>query len=79
MEFNTWSDEQIGEQIQMTAELKANEVTLMYNYDAGTSNKMILNRIDDGNSDLAGAWRITDRMRNGEMQAMQLVQEKLLR
>ncbi|KYG78452.1 MULTISPECIES: hypothetical protein [Roseivirga] len=79
MEFNTWSDEQIGEQIQMTAELKANEVTLMYNYDAGTSNKMILNRIDDGNSDLAGAWRITDRMRNGEMQAMQLGARKTIK
>ncbi|MBO6761639.1 MAG: membrane or secreted protein, partial [Roseivirga sp.] len=37
------------------------------------------NRIDDGNSDLAGAWRITDRMRNGEMQAMQLGARKTIK
>ena len=69
-EFNTWSEEQIGQQTQMTAELKANQVTLSYSAD-GTTNSMVFNRIDDGRGDLAGAWRITDRMQGGEMQAMQ--------
>lgn len=69
-EFNTWSEDQIGQQTQMTAELKANQVTLSYTAN-GTTNSMVFNRIDDGKGDLAGAWRITDRMQGGEMQAMQ--------
>lgn len=77
-EFNTWSEDQIGEQIEMTADLKANRVTFSYTA-GGTNNTMVFNRIDDGNSDLAGSWRITDRMRNGEMQAMQLGARKTIK
>lgn len=77
-EFNTWSDEQIGKQIQMTADLKANKVTFSYTM-GETSNVMVFNRIDDGNSDLAGAWRITDRMREGEMQKMMLGPRKTIK
>ena len=36
----------------------------------GYDNKYVFERVDLGKGDLAGAWRITDRMRNGEMTAM---------
>lgn len=77
-EFNTWSEDQIGQQIQMTADIKANKVTFSYSVD-GRNNTMVFNRIDDGNSDLAGAWRITDRMQGGEMRAMQLGARKTIK
>ena len=77
-EFNTWTADQIGQQIQMTADLKANKVTLSYT-SGDTNNIMVFNRIDDGNSDLAGSWRITDRMQGGEMQAMQLGARKTIK
>ncbi|MEC7754261.1 membrane or secreted protein [Roseivirga sp. UBA1976] len=68
-EFNTWDESQIGQRVEMTAELKANKVTFSYTVGEAT-NTMVFNRIDTGNSDLAGAWRITDRMQEGEMRAM---------
>lgn len=77
-EFDTWSEDQIGQKIEMTADLKANHVTLSYKV-ADMSNAMVFNRIDDGTSDLAGAWRITDRMQNGAMQAMQLGARKTIK
>lgn len=77
-EFNTWADDQIGKQIQMTADLSANKVT--FSYTAGeTKNTMVFSRIDDSTSDLAGAWRITDRMQGGEMRAMQLGARKTIK
>ncbi len=68
-EFNTWMPDEIGRTYQMTGMLKANMVT--FTWPVGDSRvEMVAQRIDDGVSDLAGSWRITDRMRDGEMQAM---------
>ncbi len=77
-EFDTWDENQIGQKIEMTADLKANDVTLSYQV-GDLTNSMVFKRIDNGSSDLAGAWRITDRMRNGEMQAMQLGARKTIK
>ena len=68
-EFSTWSPEDVGVSYEITASLKANSVTFEFQVD-GQDNVMVLKRIDRGESDLAGSWRITDRMRNGEMTAM---------
>ena len=38
--------------------------------------EMSWTRIDEGKSELAGAWRITNRMRNGEMSAMTMGSRK---
>lgn len=77
-EFDTWSEDQIGKRIEMTADLKANHVSLSYEVGEMT-NTLVFNRIDDGTSDLAGSWRITDRMQNGNMQAMQLGARKTIK
>ena len=68
-EFNTWMPEEIGKTYQMTGKLQADLVT--FTWPVGDSVvEMVAKRIDDGVSDLAGSWRITDRMRDGEMKAM---------
>ncbi|WP_420385329.1 membrane or secreted protein [Roseivirga sp.] len=68
-EFNTWDSNQVGVKMEMTAELKANELTLHYTNE-GETTTLVFDRIDNGTGDLAGAWRITDRMQNDEMRAM---------
>ncbi len=68
-EFNTWNTEAIGDTYDITASLRANKVTFEFTVN-GSDVKMVMRRIDHGQGDLAGAWRITDRMRNGQMTAM---------
>lgn len=69
VEFNTNDSDQIGSQFEITTELKGNELTSSFEVD-GKEETSEFTRIDAANSDLAGSWRITDRMRNGEMTAM---------
>ena len=69
-EFNTFIPEEIGKSYQMIGKLKANMVTFTWEVSPGKQVEMVAQRVDDGVSDLAGSWRITDRMREGEMQAM---------
>lgn len=77
-EFNTWDPEQIGSSYEMTANLRASSVTITFT--TGEQDyKMVMKRIDTGESDLAGSWRITDRMRNGEMTAMRLGARKTIK
>lgn len=77
-EFDTWNPDRIGTVYEVTADLKANKVTLDFKAD-NESLQMVLTRIDRGEGDLAGAWRITDRMRNGEMSAMKLGARKTIK
>lgn len=77
-EFDTWDSNHIGKVYEITAELKANRVTLDFVAD-DQSFQMVLTRIDTGEGDLAGAWRITDRMRNGQMSAMTLGARKTIK
>lgn len=77
-EFDTWNADQIGITYQITASLKGAQVSLDFKTD-NQSYSMTLNRVDDGSGDLAGAWRITDRMRNGEMTAMRLGARKTIK
>lgn len=78
MEFNTWSEAQVGQSLQITADLAGNKVTLSQETD-GVKNVMTFTRIDNGEGDLAGAWRITDRMRDGEMTAMRQGSRKTIK
>ncbi len=77
-EFDTWDVDRIGVTYAVTASLKGNQVTLDFKAD-DESYQMTLKRVDSGTGDLAGAWRITDRMRNGEMQAMRLGARKTIK
>lgn len=77
-EFDTWAEAQIGVTYQITATLKGAQVSLDFKADDQAFN-MTLNRLDNGSGDLAGAWRITDRMRNGEMSAMTLGARKTIK
>lgn len=77
-EFDTWDANHIGVNYQITASLKGSQVTLDFEAE-DQSYTMTLNRIDNGTGDLAGAWRITDRMRNGEMSAMRLGARKTIK
>ena len=77
-EFDTWDSNHIGTVYEITASLKANRVTLDFVAD-DRSFQMGLLSIDRGEGDLAGAWRITDRMRNGEMSAMTLGARKTIK
>ena len=73
-EFNTWSAAEVGNKTEMIAELKGNKVTMKFD-----GNTVVFSRVDPGVGDLAGSWRITDRMRNREMQAMQLGARKTIK
>lgn len=77
-EFDTQDEGQIGVTYQITANLKGAQVSLDFKADDQSYN-MTLNRIDNGSGDLAGSWRITDRMRNGEMSAMTLGARKTIK
>jgi len=77
-EFNTWDANEVRKVYEITASLKVNRVTLDFVAD-DSSFQMVLTRIDTGEGDLAGAWRITDRMRNGEMTAMTLGERKTIK
>ncbi len=78
VEFDTWNADHIGVEYEITASLKGSQVTLNFEAD-GQSYEMKLNRSDNGSGDLAGAWRITDRMRNGEMTAMRMGPRKTIK
>ncbi len=69
VEFDTWQFERIGQKIQAKVTFKGKEMTVTQAL-GEESATLVYSQIDDGNGDLAGAWRITDRMRNGTMQAM---------
>lgn len=77
-EFDTWDPDHIGKVYEITADLKANKVTLDFVAD-DEKFQMVLTRVDRGEGDLAGAWRITDRMRDGEMAAMRLGARKTIK
>ncbi|OEK07213.1 hypothetical protein BFP71_01660 [Roseivirga misakiensis] len=77
-EFNTWDKENVGTDYEVTASMNRKKATLEFK-SSGDSFTMVLTRIDNGDGDLAGAWRITDRMRNGEMQAMRLGARKTIK
>jgi len=78
VEFHTTDANEIGKEYEIIADLKRNKMTTTVEID-GIKESAVYKRIDDGNSDLAGSWRITDRMRDGEMQAMRLGSRKTIK
>ncbi|MEM6343365.1 MAG: hypothetical protein AAF927_05775 [Bacteroidota bacterium] len=68
-EFDTWDSEKVG--IEDLCECTWNDAMDEVSITCGKDNKQTAQtwkRIDDGSADLAGAWQITQRMREGEMQ-----------
>ena len=69
IEFDTWKPERIGQGVKTKLTIDGAKMTLIQSL-GDEEATMTFFRVDDGKGDLAGAWRITDRLRNGEMQAM---------
>ena len=78
VEFNTSEPDEIGTQYEITIEIKGNKLMSSFTEERNDQTA-IYSRIDSGNSDLAGSWRITDRMRDGRMQAMRLGSRKTIK
>lgn len=78
VEFHTADSNEIGKEYTITTEIAGNELTAMLTIE-GMTQSVAYTRIDAGDSDLAGSWRITDRMRNGEMQKMRLGSRKTIK
>jgi len=78
VEFHTSNTDEIGKEYEIITELNRNMLTSSFELD-GEKQSVNYTRIDSGDSDLAGSWRITDRMRDGEMQAMRLGTRKTIK
>lgn len=79
VEFDTWNDTNIGGTMVNEISVRNGKLNVRYKSPDGDVDEMVLKRSDDGKGDLAGAWRITDRMRNGEMTAMQMGPRKTIK
>ena len=66
IEFDTESKDNIGGHKHFAATISGNTLNL----DAGTGVNSWA-KVDDGNTNLAGNWRITGRMRDGSIQAIE--------
>lgn len=64
-EFNSKDQNDVGREYKQSFDLKGDELTLTMN-----NHTVRMKRIDDGKSELAGLWRITGRMQNGEIAQM---------
>lgn len=78
IEFNTYNADQVGNEVMVELGIKGDDLTWVKNID-GSEHISIYRRIDKGEGDLAGAWRITDRMRDGTMQAMRQGSRKTIK
>lgn len=78
VEFHTADSNEIGKEYDIITEINRNELTATISIE-GVTESVKYTRIDAGNSALAGSWRITDRMRDGEMQKMRLGSRKTIK
>lgn len=60
IEFNTENKDQVGEKIEYTVSIAGNLLTL-----GQGEKKTIWTRVDDGNQNLTGTWKITARKQDG--------------
>jgi hypothetical protein len=74
IEFNTTDKESIGKAINYNVGLNNNSLDLPVD-----GKNAAWKRVDDGSGALAGNWRITGRMNNGEIQQMQRSARKTLK
>lgn len=77
VEFNTMFDD-IGTLYDITLQFNEDKLTTSFQVN-GQIESASYTRIDNGKSDLAGSWRITDRMRDGQMQTMRLGSRKTIK
>lgn len=78
VEFHTANTNEVGKAYSIETQIEGDRLTATIEID-GVSQSVDYKRIDAGDSDLAGSWRITDRMRNGTMQAMRLGSRKTIK
>ena len=74
IEFSTEDTESIGQSYSYAANIQQGYLTADIN-----GQSMNWNRLDDGEDGLAGNWRITGRLNNGEMNQMQRGDRKTLK
>lgn len=73
-EFNSRDGNDIGKEYKHSFDLKDNELSITMN-----DHTIKMRRIDDGKGDLAGVWRITGRIQNGEIMQMQRGDRKTIK
>ncbi len=76
IEFSTMDENMVGTKMELDVTIDG---SVMKATIAGTNETSTYDRIDNGNSEMFGAWRITDRMRNGEMSAMRQGSRKTIK
>jgi len=75
MEYDSSDASTVGSTTPLEITFEGTKMTIISDGE-GT---MIFERIDDAQGEMAGAWRITDRMRNGAMTAMQQGSRKTIK
>ena len=75
MEYSSWDAATVGSKTQLKITFEGDEMNILSDGE-GT---MIFKRIDNGEGEMFGAWRITDRMRDGTMTAMRQGSRKTIK
>ncbi len=76
MEFSSMDKNLVGTKMELSVSITGSQ---MKSTIVSTNETATYERIDNGNSEMFGAWRITDRMRNGEMSAMRQGSRKTIK
>ena len=78
IEFSTYDTDMVGDKVNTKVRIEGNQMFWKQNFN-GKDSDFVFERVDNGVGDLAGAWRITDRMRNGQMTAMRQGSRKTIK
>jgi hypothetical protein len=75
MEYDSFDSKTVGSTTPLEITFKGDQMTIV----SDGEGRMIFKRIDANKGEMVGAWRITDRMRNGEMSAMRQGSRKTIK
>lgn len=75
MEYDSFDSKTVGSTTPLEITFKGDQMTIVSDGE-GT---MVFSRIDNNKGEMVGAWRITDRMRDGEMSAMRQGSRKTIK
>lgn len=78
-EFNSKNPELVGTSVNIKTSGHDDLPLVTETTQNGKKSSLKWNKLDDGKSPLFGAWRITDRERNGQMSAMQMGPRKTMK
>ena len=75
MEYDSFDSKTVGSTTPLEITFKGDQMTIVSDGE-GT---MVFKRIDNNQGEMVGAWRITDRMQNGQMSAMRQGSRKTIK